>query len=308
LQRIEGIFTGIFAVEIVLRFFYFFPDWRSFLRSRFSQTDLGLVVVTCFIQLPFIKNSRVYPWLTFFQLARFYRAMLAIPRIRRLLVKLSGSISGLFNMILFLFMMTFIAALMSSQFLRGEIPEEIEGQGPEMTFYQIYNGFLAIYQVLSSENWTTVLFSATGSSRNVFNIVLSCLFFAAWFAFANFILIRMFIAVINEAFSAGHTEKEKQAQQMERYMKSRDRKRVEGAASTWLGRMNPYLWVAGRSESQIRNKGVVPSNLVLPLRRGVVQEYMTGISPKVRAPCCFAFCSFDAVASVRSHRKLPQVS
>ena len=65
------------------------------------------------------------------------------------------------------------------------IPEEIDGDSIEMSFYQIYNGFLAIYQVLSSENWVNVLYAATGSSTGRFQIFVAALFIAGWFLFAN---------------------------------------------------------------------------------------------------------------------------
>lgn len=47
---------------------------------------MSLAAATATIQLPFIKNSSVYPWLTIFQLARFYRVILFVPRMRPLLV------------------------------------------------------------------------------------------------------------------------------------------------------------------------------------------------------------------------------
>jgi hypothetical protein len=285
LSKIEGIFTGLFAIEILLRFFCFFPDWRAFLTDRFNQTDLCLVIITSAIQLPFIRQSGVYPWLTCFQLARFYRVMLALPRVRRLLVRLSGSIAGFLNMTLFLLMMTFIAALMAAQFLRGEIPEEIEGETPEMTFYQMYNGFLATYQVLTSENWTTVLFSATGSSKNLFNAILSAIFFAAWFAFANFVLIRMFIAVINEAFSAGQSEKEKHALQKERYMQRKHGQHVIGATGSWLGRYNPYLWIKDKPGRDIQMKILEPLNLGTPFRGFALLDKKANVSTACRFDC-----------------------
>lgn len=59
-------------------------------------------------------------------------------------------------MVLFLFMITFVVSLFAVQFLRGEIPAEIEGDATPFSFYQVYNGFLGIYQVLTSEDWTNL--------------------------------------------------------------------------------------------------------------------------------------------------------
>jgi hypothetical protein len=83
----ELYFTLAFDVEIILRFASFFPDWRMFLKKAENLTDLFLAVMTSIIQIPFIHDSSVYPWLTVFQLVRFIRVTLAIPRMRRLLVR-----------------------------------------------------------------------------------------------------------------------------------------------------------------------------------------------------------------------------
>lgn len=85
--------------------------------------------------------------------------------------------------------------------LRGIIPAEIDDQEIEMSFYQLYNSFLAIYQVcscvwssqclstakqvLSSEGWVDVLYAGTGSSTGVFQLVVVALLIAGWFMFAN---------------------------------------------------------------------------------------------------------------------------
>lgn len=86
LLRLELYFTIAFDVEIILRAIASLPDWRSLWSGGQNITDITLAVVTSVIQIPIIRDSNAYPWLTFFQLARFYRVILAIPRTRRLLV------------------------------------------------------------------------------------------------------------------------------------------------------------------------------------------------------------------------------
>lgn len=87
LNNMELYFTLAFFVEIVIRFAGSFPDYRSFVKRTANMVDLFLVGTTCIIQIPLIRNSDVYPWLTVFQLMRFYRVILAFPRMRPLLVR-----------------------------------------------------------------------------------------------------------------------------------------------------------------------------------------------------------------------------
>lgn len=78
--------TAAFDVDIVWRFLSYLPKWRSFFDHGNNWLDLVLAIGSSVIQIPVIRNSEVYPWLTIFQLARFYRVILEVPRMRPLLV------------------------------------------------------------------------------------------------------------------------------------------------------------------------------------------------------------------------------
>ena len=70
----ELVLTLLFDVDIVWRFVGFLPNWRSFFDHGNNWLDLILAIGSTVIQIPAIRNSEVYPWLTIFQLARFYRS------------------------------------------------------------------------------------------------------------------------------------------------------------------------------------------------------------------------------------------
>jgi hypothetical protein len=97
LNNMELYFTMAFLVEIVTRFMGSFPDYRAFTKSTSNKVDTALVIITCVIQIPFIRASGVYPWLTVFQLMRFYRVILAVPRMRPLIVGGSKVIALFFD-------------------------------------------------------------------------------------------------------------------------------------------------------------------------------------------------------------------
>jgi len=78
--------TLLFDIEIVLRMLATLPHWRAFFHHGNNWLDLTLAIGSTIIQIPPIYNSPVYPWLTIFQLARFYRVILVVPRMRPLLV------------------------------------------------------------------------------------------------------------------------------------------------------------------------------------------------------------------------------
>ena len=80
----ETVVTVILVVEMVFRFI---SDWRNFHRSRRNWVDLSLAVITAVIQFPPIRRlEKIYVWLTFFQIVRIYRVVLAVPLTRDLIV------------------------------------------------------------------------------------------------------------------------------------------------------------------------------------------------------------------------------
>lgn len=78
--------TFAFDLEIIVKILAALPDWRTFFVHGQNWLDIILAVGSSIIQIPVIKNSTVYPWFTLFQLARFYRVILEVPRMRPLLV------------------------------------------------------------------------------------------------------------------------------------------------------------------------------------------------------------------------------
>lgn len=192
--------TIAFDVEIIIRIFATLPEWRTFWVSGRNILDLGLAIGCSIIQIPMIRRSEVYEWFTILQLARFYRVILEIPRMKPLLVSLRwdtrsttndsdqlgaqlavfGNLYGLANMSLFLILINYISALVAVQLLRGDFTEDAT-----VNFGELFNSFLAIWQVFSSENWTDVLYGATNTETKLGQTLIVIVFVVSWMLFAN---------------------------------------------------------------------------------------------------------------------------
>ncbi|KAK7445064.1 calcium channel protein [Stygiomarasmius scandens] len=285
----ELVITLLFDVEILIRFLAALPDWRSFFGFLFGSRsgagyaggvgstgsiragatpgagsnwlDLILAVGSSVIQIPVIRNSEAYPWFTIFQLARFYRVILEVPRMRPLMLSVFGNMYGLFNMSLFLILINYIAALVAVQLLRGDM-----SVGSNMNFKEIFNAFLAMYQVMSSENWTDVLYQAAEAELKLRQTVLVIILISVWELFANFIILQMFVAVINENFQVA--EEQKRTRQASHYWATHQ---IQSGRATWMRKLNPYRWVKPNPvKVKVEN---LPSNLVLSIQQDLVQEY-----------------------------------
>lgn len=87
---------------------------------------------------------------------------------------------GLANMALFLMIVNYLAALVAVQLLRGDYGNDVT-----VNFGEIFNSFLAMYQVFSSENWPDILYGAGMAEIKLGQTVVVVIFVTAWMVFAN---------------------------------------------------------------------------------------------------------------------------
>ncbi|BDD54689.1 hypothetical protein MAP00_000287 [Monascus purpureus] len=263
----EIVVTLVLLVEIILRFA---SDWRVFHRNFRNWVDLGLAIVTCIIQIPPIKNSgRPYSILTLFQILRVYRVILWMPMTRDLIMIVFRNTVGLLNLIMFVFLITFLAAIFATQLFRGQIPpEDSSGNNIATTFSNIYNSFLGMYQILSSENWTDIMYSTTTYTARFGTAWISAAFFILWFIVANFVVLNMFIAVIQESFDV--SEDEKRLHQVRSFL---EQKHAGGPSQANMSLAAMLKW--GRDPSRFRDPlDHGPAALELLLKDAVVREFL----------------------------------
>lgn len=87
LNMAETIFSIAFLFEILVRMLNSRKDLKGFFKSKMNSTDFLIAVITCIIQIPPIhQNVYVYVWFTGFQVLRIYRLVVAVPRLRKLMV------------------------------------------------------------------------------------------------------------------------------------------------------------------------------------------------------------------------------
>ncbi|KAI9891202.1 MAG: calcium channel protein [Vezdaea aestivalis] len=265
----ETAVTLLLLLEIVVRFA---TDWRQFFKSKRNIVDLGLAIITSVIQLPPIRNSgQPYAWLTFFQILRVYRIVLALTLTRDLIMVVLGNVTGLLNLIIFVFLITFLTAIFAVQIFRGEIPRvNADGDEIRVTFFTIYNAFLGMYQILSSENWTSIMYNVTSYRVGWSTAWAGAAFFVLWFILANFIVLNMFIAVIQESFDV--SEDEKRLQQVKAFLQ---RKEVSSGSQSNLSLSSILKLGSNRRKKDPLThaaSGLAPVELLL--KEAVVKDFL----------------------------------
>lgn len=261
----EVVVTFILLVEIVIRFAV---DWRNFFQINKNLFDLGLAIITTVILLPPIRNSgQPYAWLTVFQILRIYRVIIAVPVTKALITLVLGNSKGIGNLMLFVFLITFLMSIFAVQLFRGELtPTDPYGDTIEITFFTIYNAFLGMYQVLSSENWTSNLYNITAFNTARNTAWIGAVFFIGWFILANFILVNMFIAVIQENFDV--SEDEKRMHQVKSFL---NRKEL-GSSSNNLSLSALFRFGRARSTKDPLDYG--PATMEMLLKDAVVKDFL----------------------------------
>ncbi|KAH8130745.1 hypothetical protein ACSS6W_006857 [Trichoderma asperelloides] len=259
----EIVATILLDVEIIIRIVAY---WSVFHRSWRNIFDLALAIIDSVILIPAIHNSRVYAWLTVFQVLRAYRLVLAIPVTRKLILLVLGSAAGIGNLMLFVFLMTFLVAILAAQLFRGQIPVYDDGNLNRISFNTVFNSFLGMYQILSSENWTAILYSVTSYTKALKTAWIGAIFLIGWFILAFFILINMFIAVIQENFDV--SEDEKRLEQVKAFLQRKE-----------LGRTSNNLTLStifsfGKSRRRKDPLDYGPGMMEMLLKDTVVQEFL----------------------------------
>lgn len=273
---IEVLVTGFLDIEILIRVI---ADWRNFFRIRRNIVDLCLAITTTVILLPIVYNdTQMYNWLTAFQLLRVYRVVLAVPMTRRLIKLVLGNSSGIANLVLFVFLITLFMAIFAVQLFRGQITQtDDSGDNIAITFSTISNSFLGMYQILSSENWTSVLYTVTGFTTSVGTAWIGAIFLIGWFILSYFILVNMFIAVIQENFDV--SEDQKRLEQVRAFLQ---RKELGSSASNLsLSAMFSF----GRRQKRKDPLDYGPAMMEMLLKEAVVHEFLNeALDPLEESP------------------------
>ncbi|CAK7207331.1 calcium channel protein [Sporothrix eucalyptigena] len=186
----------------------------------------------------------------------------------RTLIKLVlGNATGIGNLMLFVFLITFLVSIFAVQLFRGEItPQDSSGNDIRITFSSIFNSFLGMYQILSSENWTAVLYTVTGFTTRVDMAWIGAVFLIGWFILSYFILVNMFIAVIQENFDV--SEDQKRLEQVKAFLQRREL----GTSASNLSLS--AMFSLGRRTKRKDPLDYGPGMMEMLLKEAVVREFL----------------------------------
>ena len=192
------VFTFIFGIEMAAKLLG--QGLKKFLRDLMNYLDL-VIVINSFIEFAFLSGGksavtafraiRIFKLIRAARVARIFRYLQSMNHI---IIVISRSLSMFAYVALLLFLFIVVYSLLGMQIYRDKLDFKRLSRS---SFDSFYWSFISIFQVLSIENWQSLLYDTMNSSAGP----ASSLFLVSWVFLGNFILLNLFLAILLDGFT-----------------------------------------------------------------------------------------------------------
>lgn len=114
---------------------------------------------------------------------------------------LGGAIEQFTYIAMLLFLMIFIISLLGMEFFGGKFKFDEQAR-VRQNFDSFPMAFLTVFQILTLENWTDILYNCM---RSGVNPLLSIVYLILWIFIGNFIFLNLFLAILLDGFGSSDT-------------------------------------------------------------------------------------------------------
>ncbi|KAK4512387.1 uncharacterized protein ATC70_003085 [Mucor velutinosus] len=263
---VNRIYTILFAVEIMVRI-YGCLHWRQFWMRIRNRVDLIIAIATVMDEFSFVRESRYHLFLLVFSVCRSYRVAYLLPGVLRLLSDVIGDGQGIINLTFFTFLVLLLLSPMSVQLFGGDfrfVPED----EPSMRFDNSYQAFLALFQIMTGENWTDILYDAMHSQEDA-SVSYAAIYMIFLYFSVHYMVLNLFIAVIMENFDLD--EEEIKQIQIKKYIREH-RWKPEYFKMDTISRLLLPLFVI-QDEKKLDFKSI-PQNLVAQVTSSRFKDFL----------------------------------
>ncbi|KAG2227612.1 hypothetical protein INT45_002297, partial [Circinella minor] len=156
-------------------------------------------------ELPIIRTKvLLYRYLQAFAIIRSYRLAYLFPRVLKLLSSVIGDGQGIINLSFFTFWVLCLLCPLSIQLFGGDFTAS-GSDAQEMRFDTFYQAFIALFQIMTGENWTDILYDAMHSQSHA-SVVYAAFYMCLLYFVVHYLVLNLFIAVIMENFDLDEDE------------------------------------------------------------------------------------------------------
>ena len=212
LNDLNFAFTIIFCAEMGLKILAL--GIKGYLQDSMNYLD-GSVVILSIIELVFLSDSngsisafRTVRIFRTFRVLRVARLLKTMQSMQVIMGVISRSISSFIYLALLLLLFIFIYSLMGMQLFSGIYDDDWEEEKPRANFDSFIAAFLTVFQVLTMENWQTILFTTMSQAGFI-----AALYLISWIFIGNFVLLNLFLAILLDSFIEEDEEEKKEMQE-----------------------------------------------------------------------------------------------
>eukprot|EP00760_Papus_ankaliazontas_P006722 PhM_4_TR13151/c0_g1_i1/m.24910 len=185
-------FTALFSAELAANLFAFW--WRDFVRDRFLMFDL-LVVVLSWVDLIFVDTVELgFSVFRGFRLLRVFKVAKFSATLQLWLDVVLNSILSASLLTLLLGLAIFVFALVGLQLFGGKMCDDAARACPRHNFESLGFAMLTVFQVLTGENWNTVMFDVMDRVHPA-----AVVYFLVLYIIGAYLVLNLFIAVLLNA-------------------------------------------------------------------------------------------------------------
>eukprot|EP00795_Rhopilema_esculentum_P010830 gene10830-19646_t len=196
LQNIaEVVFISFFFSEMCLKLYGLGP--RMYFKSQFNTFDCVVVCAGVLeIILSRVSNTQMgISVLRALRLLRLFKFTRYWGSLKNLIASLLSSMKSILSLLFLLFLFILIFALLGMQIFGGSFAEQIPP--PRTNFDDFFNAMLAVFQILTGEDWNTVMYNgimSLGGPKDPIGLAVS-LYFVLLVVLGNYTLLNVFLAI-----------------------------------------------------------------------------------------------------------------
>jgi hypothetical protein len=215
LEVANYIFTFIFIFEMVVKMIGLsIPEYWKDNFNRFDFTIVMFSIVELILGIMDIQGVSGLSVLRSFRLLRVLKLAKSWTSLQDLLITIMASLVDVTVAAALALLMMFIFTLLGMSFFGGKWNEETFGSAddvPRANFDDFFTGFMAVFQVLTGENWNDLLWASYKTSG-----IVGWGYFMALTFIGNYMIFNLFLAILLAKFEEGGDEAEIDAEDLAR--------------------------------------------------------------------------------------------
>jgi len=246
-------FTIIFTIEMGLKLIAL--GIVGYARDKINLFDCAIVALSL-IDMTSLTGSGQNQAVSAFKAIRLLRTF-RVLRVTKLLRSLSyvkviiGVVMRSMHKFIFIFVLLllfiYIYALLGMQIYGGnlDLDDNVGQGGIRQNFDSFINAFMAVFQIMTQENWNDLLY-LTLRAPGVSN-AFSLLYLLSWLSIGNYIFLNLFLAILLDEFTGEEVEEELEEMEEEN---EEDDAHSTGVRSTSTGKL---MTTGGGKTSSFKN-------------------------------------------------------